>query len=39
MDDVDVNCEAARALGMRAIQFESNEQAIPAIAAAVAVAA
>ena len=39
VDDVDVNCEAARALGMRAIQFESNEQAIPAIAAAVAVAA
>jgi epoxide hydrolase-like predicted phosphatase len=28
IDDVDVNCEAARALGMKAVQFHSTEQAI-----------
>ena len=36
VDDVDVNCEAARALGMRTVQFQSNAQAIPEIEAAVA---
>jgi putative hydrolase of the HAD superfamily len=36
VDDVDVNCEAARALGMRAVQFRSNAQAIPEIEAALA---
>ena len=29
IDDVEVNCDAARALGMRAVHFASNEQAIP----------
>jgi epoxide hydrolase-like predicted phosphatase len=33
VDDLDVNCEAARALGMAAVQFESAEQAIPEIEA------
>ncbi len=28
IDDVDENCEAARAVGMRAVQFQSTEQAI-----------
>jgi len=28
VDDVDVNCDAARALGMKAIRFEETEQAI-----------
>ena len=28
LDDVDVNCEAARAFGINAVQFESTEQAI-----------
>ena len=28
VDDTDVNCEAARELGMRAVLFESSEQAI-----------
>ena len=28
IDDVDVNCEAARSLGMAAVQFRSTEQAI-----------
>jgi epoxide hydrolase-like predicted phosphatase len=36
VDDVEVNCEAARSLGMRAVRFESNEQAIPEIEAALA---
>ena len=31
VDDVDVNCETARALGMHAVQFESAQQAIPAV--------
>jgi len=35
IDDIDVNCEAASAAGMRAIQFVDNDQAIPAIRAAV----
>jgi len=29
VDDLDVNCEAARALGMAAVRFESAGQAIP----------
>ena len=36
VDDLDVNCEAARALGMAAVRFESAEQAIPRIDAALA---
>jgi epoxide hydrolase-like predicted phosphatase len=28
IDDVDVNCDAARSLGMQAVQFRSTEQAI-----------
>jgi putative hydrolase of the HAD superfamily len=36
VDDVEVNVEAARALGMRAIHFETNEQAIPEIEAELA---
>ena len=28
IDDIDVNCDAARSLGMAAVQFESTEQAI-----------
>jgi epoxide hydrolase-like predicted phosphatase len=35
IDDVDVNCEAARALGMHAVHYVSAEQAIPEIEAAV----
>jgi putative hydrolase of the HAD superfamily len=35
VDDFEVNCEAARALGMTAVRFESNEQAIPEIEAAL----
>ena len=33
IDDVDVNCEAARALGMKAVQFHSTEQAIAEVEA------
>ncbi len=33
VDDLDVNCEAARGLGMAAVRFESAEQAIPEIEA------
>ncbi|MDQ3571449.1 MAG: HAD family phosphatase [Actinomycetota bacterium] len=33
IDDLEVNCVAARELGMEAIQFESNERALPAIRA------
>jgi putative hydrolase of the HAD superfamily len=33
VDDVEVNCEAARELGMTAVHFQSNEQAIPAVRA------
>jgi epoxide hydrolase-like predicted phosphatase len=36
VDDIDVNCDAARRLGMRAVHFRSNEQAIAAIEAALA---
>jgi HAD superfamily hydrolase (TIGR01509 family) len=35
VDDVEVNVEAARDLGMTAVRFESNEQAIPEIRAAL----
>jgi putative hydrolase of the HAD superfamily len=35
VDDTGVNCDAARELGMTAVRFESNEQAIPEIEAAV----
>jgi putative hydrolase of the HAD superfamily len=35
IDDTDVNCEAARELGMTAVHFRSNEQAIPEIGAAL----
>jgi epoxide hydrolase-like predicted phosphatase len=35
VDDVDVNCEAARELGITAVRFRSNEQAIPEIEAAL----
>ncbi len=33
LDDVELNCEAARELGMQAVWFRSNEQAIPEIEA------
>jgi putative hydrolase of the HAD superfamily len=36
LDDLEVNCEAARALGMRAIRFESTPQAIADLDAALA---
>jgi putative hydrolase of the HAD superfamily len=36
LDDLDVNCEAARALGMAAVRFESAEQAIPEVESALA---
>jgi putative hydrolase of the HAD superfamily len=35
VDDVLVNVETARELGMTAVHFESNEQAIPELRAAV----
>jgi epoxide hydrolase-like predicted phosphatase len=35
VDDLDVNCDAARALGMAAVRFESAEQAIPRIESAL----
>jgi putative hydrolase of the HAD superfamily len=35
VDDVEVNVNAARALGMRAVHFRDNEQAIPEIEAAL----
>jgi putative hydrolase of the HAD superfamily len=35
IDDQDVNCDAARELGMTAVQFRDNEQAIAEIDAAV----
>jgi epoxide hydrolase-like predicted phosphatase len=35
VDDVDVNCEAARELGITAVRFRTNEQAIPEIEAAL----
>ena len=35
VDDVDVNCVAARSLGMSAVHYEHNDQAIPEIRAAL----
>jgi putative hydrolase of the HAD superfamily len=35
LDDLDVNCEAARELGMAAVRFETAEQAIPAVESAL----
>ncbi|MGI9019579.1 MAG: HAD family hydrolase [Solirubrobacterales bacterium] len=35
VDDIEVNVEAARALGMSAVHFRTNDQAIPEIEAAV----
>jgi putative hydrolase of the HAD superfamily len=35
VDDVEVNIDAARELGMEAVHFQSNEQAIPEIEAAL----
>jgi putative hydrolase of the HAD superfamily len=35
IDDVDVNCSAAQAVGMQSIQFVENEQAIAAIRSAL----
>jgi putative hydrolase of the HAD superfamily len=36
VDDLEPNCDAARALGMAAIRFESAAQAIPEIESALA---
>ena len=36
VDDLELNCEAARALGMRAVRFVDAEQAVPEIEAALA---
>lgn len=36
VDDVEVNCEAARELGITAVRFKGNEQAIPEIESALA---
>jgi len=35
IDDIELNCEAARELGMHPVWFRSNEQAIPEITAAL----
>jgi epoxide hydrolase-like predicted phosphatase len=35
IDDIEINCDAAKELGIRAIQFKSNEQAIADIEAAL----
>jgi putative hydrolase of the HAD superfamily len=35
VDDIEVNCEAARAEGLRAVHFTDNESAIPEIESAV----
>jgi epoxide hydrolase-like predicted phosphatase len=35
VDDLDVNCEAARRLGMAAVRFETAEQAIPRVESAL----
>ena len=35
VDDLDVNCDAARALGMAAVRFENSEQAIPEVESAL----
>ena len=36
IDDIEINCEAARAMGIRAVWFRSNEQAIAEIEEALA---
>ena len=36
VDDFEINCQTAARLGMRAVRFESNEQAIPEIERALA---
>jgi hypothetical protein len=36
VDDFEINCEAARELGMVAVRFESAEQAIPELGSALA---
>jgi epoxide hydrolase-like predicted phosphatase len=36
IDDIELNCDAARKLGIRVVQFRSNEQAIAEIEAALA---
>jgi putative hydrolase of the HAD superfamily len=36
VDDLDVNCDAARELGMAEVRFASAEQAIPEIESALA---
>jgi putative hydrolase of the HAD superfamily len=36
LDDLEINCEGARALGMTAVRFESTEQAIPELESALA---
>jgi FMN phosphatase YigB (HAD superfamily) len=36
VDDLEVNCEAARTLGMTAVRFVDAEQAIPEIESALA---
>jgi putative hydrolase of the HAD superfamily len=36
VDDIEVNCDAARAVGMQAVWFRSNEQAIADLEAAIA---
>ncbi len=36
VDDLEINCEAARELGMAAVRFESAEQAIPELRSALA---
>jgi epoxide hydrolase-like predicted phosphatase len=35
VDDIELNCEAARELGMTAVRFESSEQAIPELESAL----
>jgi putative hydrolase of the HAD superfamily len=35
IDDTDVNCDAARGLGMTAVHYRSNDQAIPEVRAAL----
>jgi putative hydrolase of the HAD superfamily len=39
VDDIEINCEAARGLGLRAVVFRDAEQAIAEIEAALADAA
>jgi len=36
VDDIAVNCDAARELGLNAVHFRDNEQTIPEIEAALA---